>query len=129
MKKSIFIILILFLINIFSGSVVYAKHLYLEKEYQASWCKKFGGQMEYVLPDGARVDVLTKEYAVEFDFASKWAESIGQALYYGIVTNKKPAVVLIMENPTKEYKYLQRLKKVAVKHGITVFTMNDLYKL
>lgn len=127
MKK--FLIVITTIFFVFSGSIAQAKHLHLEKEYQVSWCKKFGGEMEYVLPDGARIDVLTKEYAVEFDFAQKWAESIGQALYYGIVTNKKPAVVLIMENPTKEYKYLQRLKKVAAKHNITVFTMNDLYKL
>ena len=38
-------------------------------------------------------------YAVEFDFAEKWAEAVGQALYYALKTGKKPAVVLIMEDP------------------------------
>lgn len=102
---------------------VFAKHLYLEKEYQNYWCNKYGGVTEYKLPDETRVDILTKEYAVEVDFANKWAESIGQALYYGIRTNKKPAVLLIMENPVRDKKYLDRLKAVAVKHGITIFTV------
>lgn len=102
---------------------VFAKHLHLEREYQNYWCNKYGGITEYRLSDDTRVDILTKEYAVEVDFANKWAESIGQALYYGIRTNRKPAVLLIMENPVKDKKYLDRLKSVAIKHGITVFTV------
>lgn len=53
--------------------------------------------MEYKLEDNTRVDCLTPDYAVEFDFASKWAESIGQSLYYAQKTKRKPAVVLIMQ--------------------------------
>ena len=30
------------------------------------------GQIEYVLEDKTRVDCLTEDFAVEFDFASKW---------------------------------------------------------
>ena len=89
----------------------YAKHLYYEKDYQACWCNAKGGQMEYVLPDKARVDCLLPDMAVEFDFAPKWAECIGQALYYGQMTNKVPACVLIMENKKKDCKYLNRLKE------------------
>lgn len=88
---------------------VQAKHLYLEKDYQCHWCNAKGGQLEYVLPDKARVDCLLSDKAVEVDFAAKWAECIGQALYYGNMTNKIPACLLIMENGAKDNKYLYRL--------------------
>ena len=87
-----------------------AKHQYLEKEYQNYWCAQKGGISEYKLSDKTRVDCLLPDYAVEFDFAKKWAECIGQALYYGQKTNRVPACVLIIENPTKDYKYLKRLR-------------------
>ena len=82
--------------------------------------------MEYKLDDNTRVDCLTNEYAVEFDFASKWSESIGQSLYYALKTDLKPAVVLIMEKPAKDLKYLNRLYQVSNKFGITVYTMSDI---
>lgn len=87
-----------------------AKHIYQEKVYQAHWCKAKGGVMEYKLDDATRVDCLLPTMAVEFDFAKKWAECIGQALYYGQKTKRTPACVLIMENPEKDFKYLRRLR-------------------
>lgn len=72
---------------------------YNERYYQTKWCKQWGGIQEYKLVDSTRVDCLTQHYAVEFDFAKKWAEGIGQCLYYGLRTGKKPALVLIVENP------------------------------
>ena len=87
----------LIIITIFIALPVCAKHRHLEKEYQAAWCSAHNGIMEYKLEDSTRVDCLTSDYAVEFDFASKWAESIGQSLYYAQRTKRKPAVVLIME--------------------------------
>lgn len=98
-----------------------AKHLRYEREYQADWCSAVSGETEHRLPDGTRVDCLTDQHAIEFDFASKWAESIGQALYYGICTDKAPGVVLILEKETDK-RYLPRLKAVAAEHGITVWT-------
>lgn len=83
------------------------------KTYQQHWCKINGGTQEVILFDKARVDCLTKTHAIEFDFAPKWAESIGQALYYSIVTGKTPGIVLIMENPKKDQKYLARVNSVA----------------
>ncbi len=87
-----------------------AKRLYPEKAYQKLWCDKRGGIIEYKLNDSTRVDCLLPTLAVEFDFANKWAECIGQALYYGQKTNRTPACVLIMENPEKDKKYLRRLR-------------------
>lgn len=106
------------------SETAFAQHLHLEKFYQASWCAAEHGQMEYTLDDGARVDCLTDEYAIEFDFAPKWAESIGQALYYAEKTGKNPGIVLILETE-KDRKYLDRLNAVAGKHGITVWTMSQ----
>ena len=79
--------------------------------------------MEVILPDKARVDCVTATHAIEFDFAPKWAESIGQALYYGEVLQKQPGIVLIIENLEKDQKYINRVKTVAVKNGITLWLM------
>jgi hypothetical protein len=105
---------------------VQASRLHYEKEYQEAWATKNNAEMEVVLDDGARVDCITEEYAIEFDFANKWAEAIGQSLYYAHKTNKKPAVVLIMENPEQDEKYYNRIKQVAENYGITVFKMFTL---
>lgn len=93
-----------------SANWVQAKHLHTEKEYQAAWCKAHNGVMEYRLNDKTRVDCLTDTLAVEFDFAPKWHECIGQALYYGRKTRRTPACVLIMENGTNDMRFLYRLR-------------------
>ena len=62
-----------------------------------------------------RVDVLTDEYAIEIDFANKWKESIGQALWYSLQTNRKPGIILILRTQ-KDWKYLQQLNS-AIAHG------------
>lgn len=95
--------------------------------YQYKWCKKWHGQAEYKLPDGTRVDVVTKNYAVEFDFAPKWAEAVGQSLHYGRMTGKKPAIVLIIEKP-KDFVYYKRLKPLCNQYGITLwYVKSPLY--
>ena len=68
----------------------------VESYYVNGWCTPSFGKKEFRLWDATRVDCLTKDYAIEFDFAKKWAESIGQSLYYAKMTGKKPAVVLIL---------------------------------
>ena len=95
----------------------YKKHT--EKYYQQKFCKVVGGKMEVRLKDRTRVDCLTNEYAIEVDFAKKWAEGIGQSLYYALMTAKKPAVALIVGE--KDKRYLKRLKKVANKLNIKIF--------
>jgi hypothetical protein len=100
----------------------HSKNIYKESAYQRLWCAKAGGVIEYVLPDRTRVDCLTAEYAVEVDFARKWAEAIGQALYYASVTGKRPAVLLIMESPS-DVRYLKRLRRVAVTTKFKIMTI------
>jgi len=108
MKLRIFQIIFLALL-IIAPATTWAKRLQLEAVYQKKWCDRAGGIIEYELSDKTRVDCLTDDYAIEFDFADKWAESIGQAKYYSIRTGRAPGVVLIMEDPEKDFKYLIRL--------------------
>lgn len=110
---------ILFLILSLPALCQAASHL--EKDYQDAWCKNHSGITEYVLDDNSRVDCLTKDYAVEFDSASKWAESIGQSLYYALKTGKKPGIVLICEGNCDAL--ISRLRAVADKYQIKVWVI------
>jgi len=112
---------ILFFI-LFTTLPIQAKHLYPEKYYQNQWCSKWHGISEAKLIDGTRVDCLTKNYATEFDFAPKWAESIGQSLHYARLTGKKPAIVLIIENPS-DFKYYNKIKPLCEQYSIALWYM------
>ena len=93
------------------------KTKYRESDYVNAYCN---GKIEYMLPDKTRIDCLTDDYAIEFDWAKKWAESIGQSLYYAKMTGKKPAVAIIVKSQ-KDYKYIERIKKVD--KNIMIFTI------
>lgn len=81
-----------------------------ESYYVNQWCTGDFGRKEAVLWDMTRVDCLAKDYAIEFDFAKKWAESIGQSLYYAKMTGKRPAVVLILTS-LADYRYVKRVER------------------
>lgn len=106
-----------------SGQGYGHSHLHPERYYQQLACTALGGQLEHVLPDHTRVDCLTADHAIEVDFAPKWAESVGQALYYAQETSKRPGVILILEHPTKDVRYLRRLSSIAQQYGITIWTI------
>ena len=90
----------------------------VEAYYENQWCTPDFGRKEAILWDMTRVDCLTKDYAIEFDFAKKWAESIGQSLYYSKLTGKAPAIVLILNSPT-DYRYVKRIERLD--NGIKLF--------
>jgi hypothetical protein len=121
MLQSSVALIILLLLSVTAS----AGHLHKEKEYQKQWCAEAGGITEFVLDDGARVDCLTDEYAIEFDFAPKWAEAIGQALYYAEKTGRKPGVVLILEGDADQSRFTDRLKVVAGPRTIRTWTMKE----
>jgi hypothetical protein len=104
------IILSLILLTFWSSSVL-AEHKRLEKEYQQDWCAEARGQAEIRLADGTRADCITRTHAIEFDFGRKWAESIGQALYYSMQTGKRAGVVLILER-IEDRKFWIRLNSI-----------------
>jgi hypothetical protein len=105
MKKIMLLLILLF------ATTANAARLHHEAVYQEQWCAERGGVTEYRLPDKARVDCLLDDYAVEFVFADKWAEAIGQALLYANETGRHPGVVLISEKGEGDYKYLIRFLK------------------
>lgn len=82
-----------------------------EDYYVTQWCSMEFGRKEAVLWDMTRVDCLTKDYAIEFDFAKKWAESIGQSLYYAEMTKRKPAVALILTS-WSDMRYVKRVERL-----------------
>jgi len=101
-----------------------------EKYYQTEFAKVINGTTEVYLPDRTRVDIMTESHVFEVDFATKWAESIGQSLHYEGMTGKQAAVLLVMKG-TSEERFLKRLMQVASKHGIEVWVWNyldDTYK-
>ena len=91
-----------------------------EKHYQAEWCAG-RGKTEHVLPDRTRVDCLTADHAIEFDWGKKWHEGIGQSLYYALQTNKRAGVVLIIKR-RKHYKYWIRLNSTIQHHDLPIDT-------
>ena len=95
-----------------------------ESEYQKRYCKSLNGKTEYTLYDQKRIDCLTEGMAIEFDFAPKVYECIGQALYYGAETNKKPYCVLILED-SKDYKYLKIIETIRNKYKIINYDIID----
>ena len=86
--------------------------LYPKKHYQESWCKAFNGKMDVPIKDGSNADCVTKKYAVQVDFAPNWKEAVAQSVLHAIKLRKEPAIVLIVENPEREMKYLKQLKTV-----------------
>lgn len=94
-----------------------------EEVYQNLFAKAINGQTEYVLKDNSRVDIVTDTYAIEVDFAHKWAEAIGQSLYYAASLDKKPGILLVV-NGKQQNRYIYRLLTVTRKYGITVWILD-----
>ena len=118
MKKFLLLIaLILFSVSVFSQTKQ------KESYYQHKFAVAIGGQTEVRLANGTRADIVTDKYAIEVDFGAKWAESIGQALSYGIQLEKQAGVLLVISGED-EIRFLERLMAVAVEHGITVWIWN-----
>jgi len=129
MKKLILIIVIL-LVGVALCSQTSPKPQ-KEKYYQEKFAERIGGEVEVILSDKSRVDIITDEFAIEVDFAHKWAESVGQSLYYSLVSGKKPGVLLVV-NGNKDFYNVRRLKLLADKYGMTVWVwnyVNNTYRL
>jgi hypothetical protein len=124
MKKDILLIISIicsmFILQLFYIHKLEAKRINRESYYQNKHCAKWNGKTEVIQFDKTRVDCLTDNKAIEFDFANKWGECIGQALYYGLVQEKQPSCALIIENKAKDQKYKLRLEKVAKKYNIDI---------
>jgi hypothetical protein len=97
-----------------------------ERYYQEKFAREIGGQIEVVIKDGTRCDILTATHAIEVDFAKKWAEAIGQSLNYAMQTGKRPGVALIVLSPS-DNKYIERVRKISAEYslGLTIYPIDE----
>jgi hypothetical protein len=79
---------------IFFGSVVISQN---ESHYINLLVNQLNGVKEQRVQNG-RVDIVTATHAIEVEWASNWKHSIGQALWYGLQTNKEPGIILLMKS-------------------------------
>jgi len=73
-----------------------------ETIWSAYLAQESGGIAEARTPDGSRCDILTDTEAIEVEWASKWEESIGQAVLYSIAFDREPVVLLLIKDPVAE---------------------------
>ena len=99
--------------------LLFAANKNSEAHYQKLAAKELKGEIEVVLRDKTRVDILTKEVAYEVDFARKWAEGIGQALHYSTMTERDAGLILIVESE-KDDKYVLRVQNIMKMKSIRI---------
>lgn len=92
-----------------------------ERSEVARLATKYNSQVEAVLWDKSRVDLLSDTYAIEADWAYKWSEGVGQALYYSIVTDRKPGLLLLTKDASEDARFIYRAQTVCAKHGIRLW--------
>jgi hypothetical protein len=76
--------------------------------YRQQWCVDHRGAMDVRMADGGTADCITSTHVVAFQFAPKWGDAIGPALYYSLLTGKKAGIVLII----KEVNDLEHWKRL-----------------
>ncbi|MBK1835044.1 hypothetical protein [Roseibacillus ishigakijimensis] len=90
-----------------------------EADHARAWADKHGGELEVRLADGTRADILTDTHAIEVEWASNWAESIGQSLWYARMKKRRAGVVLIFKKPT-DLRYELRLRALIRQHQMPI---------
>jgi hypothetical protein len=76
--------------------------------YRQQWCTEHRGATEVRMADGSSADCITSTHVVQFQFAPKWTEAIGTALYYSSQTGKKAGIVIIIKED-HDLEYWKRL--------------------
>ena len=105
-----------------SGAAIAAPKPQKEDYYNRLWCNHMGGKTDVRTRMGTIADCVIEGYAVETDFDTKWAEAIGQSLHYGLMLDRKPAILLIMKNQTggNRQRYLDRLRVTIEGSGLDI---------
>lgn len=129
LKLVVIVFIALIIVSSFVVTWVFADPVYKEVDYQEYFAEWIGGETEILLGDRSRVDILTEDYAIEIDYSYKWAEGIGQALFYAEKTGRQPGVVLILARRKTYENYISRILVVAVKYGIIVWSISEDFKI
>ena len=126
-KISIIIFIVIVFISLFLVTDTHADTELKENDYQGYFAEWIEGETEVLLDDWSRVDILTEVYAIEIDYCYKWAEGIGQALFYAEKTGRLPGVVLILAKRKNYENYINRIMLVADKYNIVVWTITESF--
>lgn len=108
--------------------------LWLERDWQqkiVEFLTQHSDQVGYVYQDSercawdmSRVDVLTERLAIEIDRSHKWAEAVGQAIFYSTQHRREPAVVLLCGNFSDYTQHIRRSEIVCQKLGIHLWLVD-----
>lgn len=79
-------------------------------------------ETEVTMPSGGRADCTDATHVIEIDRSSKWAEALGQSLYYGEQTGLKPRIVLFCDtmNETVCLGHRFRLEGTIAKYNLPI---------
>ncbi len=106
-----------------------------EKHNEAYWVEQIADDLrlepdkygrvttEHRLADGTRCDIVTDWMAIEVDWAEKWAEGIGQSLFYGFSLKRRPVVILLVDEDD-DRRYVKRLNVVADRIPFGIWIMD-----
>lgn len=119
MKKTLFISLLLLS---FWPVIADAQHA-REHFYQEYFAKSLNCKFEVTLPDNSRVDILCDSYSIEVDFANKWAEAVGQSLFYARQCSRSAGILLI-KSKRQDSIYISRLYSISQPLNIKVWIIN-----
>lgn len=75
-------------------------------------------QREVRLWDGTRADLVHEGVAWEAERAGKWQEGIGQAKHYALHLRLRSGLLLLVEDPAREWRDIARAAYVAGSLGI-----------
>ena len=119
MKK---ILLLLFVLLLFGAATCPNREIHFKKVFSQS----VNGKLDVPLDEYKNtVDIATDTFAIDVEFAPKWATSIGHSLYAASKLNKKAAILLITyKDKNYDGKYVDMLMPVANKYNITVWTID-----
>lgn len=93
-----------------------------ERQACARLAPLYHAATEVRLPDGCRVDLLTEHEAIEVDWSRKWCEAVGQSLYYALQTDRCAGIILLLKDPDREDRYVDRCRTVCQNYGIALYT-------
>jgi hypothetical protein len=105
---SILAVIILFLPGLSNAGHPLEMYPLPDEMYPKKWCADHGGVTGVRMPDGTSADCITTTHVMEFQFAPRWAEALGWALYYSSESGKKAGIVLIIKEK-KDLEYWKQL--------------------
>jgi len=98
-----------------------------ESQWSEFIAGKLNGETEHVLPDGARIDILTEDIAWEVDWCTKtksgkhW-EAPAQAIFGAVSTGRKPGVILLYDGSDTAKRAYLRCLVVCAKTNVKLIT-------